>query len=85
MINEALLELGYTEFIVRGDSYEGIEWMITPENIPSKETVLNKINELKELKKESENLNKSLKESAMLKLINLGLTEEEIKALIGGI
>jgi|LakMenE18May11ns_1017448.scaffolds.fasta_scaffold9493601_2 hypothetical protein len=85
MIAQALTALGYNEFVVRGDTYEGIEWMVVPETIPSKEEVLEKITELDALGQQEQDAKAAAKESALTKLQALGLTEEEIKALIGGI
>jgi hypothetical protein len=85
MISEALSALGYNEFVVRGNTYDGIEWMIIPETIPSKETVLAKVEELKELEAEVEAQKIAKKEayqSALTKLSALGLTEEEVQAII---
>ena len=84
-ITKALLDMGYYEFVVRGDTYDGIEWIIQPETIPSKEEVLEKIAELDALGQQEQDAKAAAKESALTKLQALGLTEEEIKALIGGI
>jgi hypothetical protein len=84
-ITKALLDMGYYEFVVRGDTYDGIEWIIQPETIPSKEEVLEKITELDALGQQEQDAKAAAKESALTKLQALGLTEEEIKELIGGI
>jgi hypothetical protein len=75
MITNALVALGYNEFVVRGDDYEGIEWMIVPETIPSEEQVLIKVEELKELE-----ASKPARKAAILE--RLGLTEDELKVVL---
>ena len=75
MITQALTSLGYNEFVVRGDDYEGIEWMIVPDVIPTKEQVLAKVEELKELE-----ASKPARKAAILE--RLGLTEEELKVVL---
>ena len=84
-ITKALLKMGYNEFVVRGDTYEGIEWVEKPETIPTKEQVLAKIAELDVLEQVEQDAKAAAKASALTKLQALGLTEEEIKTLIGGI
>jgi len=80
-ISDALTELGYKEFIVENDSYEGIRWVETPDNIPTKEDIDNTIADLKA----KDDAKAAAKESGFAKLLALGLTEDEIKNLIGGI
>jgi hypothetical protein len=84
-IAEVLSKMGYVEFIVRGDTYEGIEWIEQPESIPTKEQILAKIPEFELLEQQEVEAKIAAKESALTKLQALGLTEEEIKALLGGI
>jgi hypothetical protein len=82
LINQAIINLGYTGgWILRGDTYEGIEWVEQPDNIPSKEDIDNAIANIQA----EQDAKAAAKESALTKLQALGLTEEEIKALIGGI
>jgi hypothetical protein len=75
MISEALSALGYNEFVVRGDTYDGIEWMVVPETIPSEEQVLAKVEELKELE-----ASKPARKAAILE--RLGLTEDELRVVL---
>ena len=75
MITNALVALGYNEFVVRGDTYDGIEWMVVPETIPSEEQVLAKVEELKELE-----ASKPVRKAAILE--RLGLTEDELKVVL---
>ena len=75
MISEALGALGYNEFVVRGDTYDGIEWMVVPETIPSEEQVLVKVEELKELE-----ASKPARKAAILE--RLGLTEDELRVVL---
>lgn len=82
-IAEVLYRMGYKEFIVRGDTYEGIEWIEQPESIPSKEEVLAKIPVFELLEQQEAEAKIAAKQSAMNKLSALGLSEDEIKALVG--
>ena len=75
MIAQALTSLGYNEFVVRGDTYDGIEWMVVPETIPSEEQVLVKVEELKELE-----ASKPARKAAILE--RLGLTEDELRVVL---
>jgi hypothetical protein len=74
-IAQALVELGYKEFVVRGDVYEGIEWVKQPETVPSEEVVLAKVEELKELE-----ASKPVRKAAILE--RLGLTEDELRVVL---
>ena len=84
-ITIALNKLGYKEFVVRGDTYEGIEWIEEPETIPTEEEILDMVNQLEVLEQEEQDAKAAAKESALIKLQALGLTEQEVLALIGGI
>ena len=76
----ALTELGYnTGWYIVGDSYEGIEWIDEPENIPSKEEVEGKALEVKSILETRAQEERALKVSVYTKL---GLTEEEINAIL---
>jgi hypothetical protein len=79
-ITKALLELGYSEFVVKGDVYEGIEWVVEPENIPSKEEVESMALQIDDILETRAQEQRTLKVSAYTKL---GLTEDEINAIIG--
>jgi len=79
-ISKALLKLGYTEFVVRGDVYEGIEWVIEPKTIPSKEEVESMALQVDDILETKAQEQRALKVSAYTKL---GLTEDEINAIIG--
>ena len=80
-ITIALNNLGFTEFVVRGDTYEGIEWIKQPDIIPSKEDIENAVANIQD----EQDAKAAAKESALIKLQALGLTEQEVLALIGGI
>ena len=80
-ITIALNNLGFTEFVVRGDTYEGIEWIKQPDIIPSKEDIQNAVANIQD----EQDAKAAAKESALIKLQALGLTEQEVLALIGGI
>jgi len=81
-IADALVYLGYQEFICN-DTYESINWIVEPESIPSKEEVLDMVNQLEVLKQQELDAKVAAKESAIAKLSALGLTEDETKALVG--
>jgi hypothetical protein len=82
-VANVLINLGYTEFVVRGNTYEGIEWIEEPETIPTKEQVLAKITELDALEQTGQDAKAAARESAKTKLATLGLTEVEILSLVG--
>ena len=79
-IVEALLSLGYKNFTVTGNSYEGIEWVEQPASIPSKEEVLAKVAELPAILEAEANA-KAAQKTAILERI--GLTEEELQIVLG--
>jgi hypothetical protein len=79
-ISRALVKLGYTEFVVRGDTYEGIEWVEQPASIPSKEEVLAKVAELPAILEAEANA-KATQKTAILERI--GLTKEELQIVLG--
>jgi hypothetical protein len=78
-IGEALLKMGYTEFVVRGDVYEGIEWVEQPVSVPSKEEVLAKVAELPAILEAEANA-KATQKTTILERI--GLTEEELQIVL---
>ena len=78
-IGEALVKLGYTEFVVRGDVYEGIEWIEQPVSIPSKEEVLAKVAELPAILEAEANTQAEQKAEI---LERIGLTEEELQIVL---
>jgi hypothetical protein len=81
-ITEALLELGYYNFVVTGHTYEGIEWIVEPETIPTKEEVEDMALQIDDILQTRAEEQRALKVSAYTKL---GLTEDEINAILGGI
>jgi hypothetical protein len=78
-IAEALVELGYTEFVVTGDIYEGIEWIVQPDKKPTKKQVEDMAAKIEEILQTRKAEQKALKVSAYTKL---GLTENEINAIL---
>jgi len=82
MIAEALSSLGYKEFIVVGNDYEGINWIEKPKIIPTKKQVMDIVAKLPELKAAEQQAKEAARESAMAKLKALGLTDDEISALV---
>jgi hypothetical protein len=80
---EAIKAINNIGVIVSGNTKEEIEINWLNQNPISIETIENKINEIENneiLKKEQEQSNK---QSALTKLSALGLTEAEIKSIIG--
>ncbi len=82
-VSDALINLGYKEFVVRGDTFDGIEWVEQPEIVPTKEQVLAKIIELDALEQSEQDAKAAAKESALTKLQALGLSEAEAKQIVG--
>jgi hypothetical protein len=82
-VSDALINLGYKEFIVRGDTFDGIEWVEQPEVVPTEEQVLAKITELDALEQAEQDAKAAAKESALTKLQALGLSEAEAKQIVG--
>jgi hypothetical protein len=77
MITEALIKLGYTTgWVVTGDTYEGITWIDQPEKIPTKK-------ELEDMVKNLPNIAKAEAEARVALLARLGITESEVKLLLG--
>jgi len=76
-ITEALIILGYnTGWVVRGDTYEGIEWIEQPKTIPTKKDIENAI-----ILVQAEIAVKAAQKAALLE--RLGITEAEAKLLLG--
>ena len=82
MIAEALSALGYKNFYVNNDIYEGIVWEETPDVIPSKEQVESKWDDVVAEKEAAKVAKETAYQSALIKLSALGLTEEEVQAII---
>jgi len=82
MIAEALSALGYKNFYVNNDVYEGIFWEETPDSIPTKEQVESKWNNMVAEIEAQKVAKETAYQSALTKLSALGLTEEEVQAII---
>jgi len=68
-------------FNIRNDDLDNINWLENNKGNITKEEIITKASELQAIEDaKPENIKKA---SAKQKLIDLGLTEEEIKALIG--
>ena len=81
-ITTALNNLGFTEFVVRGDTFDGIEWMKEPSKRPTEKEVLDAVALLPtDEEKQAQRATKLA--SAITKLKALGLTETEAKIIIG--
>jgi hypothetical protein len=79
-ISYALIELGYNSgWVISG---EEITWIDEPEVRPTQEQIDNKILEIENILETRAQQERSLKISAYQKL---GLTEDEINAILGGI
>jgi hypothetical protein len=82
MISEALNKLGYLDYVVYGDTFEGIEWITEPAKKPTEKEVLDAVASLPTLEQERQERATKLA-SAITKLKALGLTETEAKIIIG--
>lgn len=83
-IAEAVWELrNNASFKVNGNTYESIEWLDEQQSLPSKDDVLAKLAELQTQYEIDEQNKLQVKQTALTKLAALGLTEEEIKTLVG--
>jgi Holliday junction resolvasome RuvABC DNA-binding subunit len=81
-IAEALVSLGYKEFVVRGDNFDAIEWIQEPSKKPTQKEVTDAIAAAPtDEQKKAERTSKL--DSAITKLKALGLTESEAKIIIG--
>ena len=68
-------------FNIKNDDLDNINWLDNNKGNITKEEIITKANELQAIEDaKPENIKKA---SAKQKLIDLGLTEEEVKALIG--
>jgi predicted DNA binding protein len=75
---EALVELGYTEFVC-GDTYDSIQWIVQPDKKPTKKQVEDMAAKIEEILQTRKTEQRATKVSAYKKL---GLTEEEINAIL---
>ena len=81
-ITKSLINLGYRDFVVRGDTLDGIEWVVEPEVKPTNKQITDAIANLPTT--EQQQLEREAKlDSAITKLKQLGLTESEAKIIIG--
>lgn len=70
------------EWIINGDEYAGLVWLSdTPK--PTKATLDGLWNEVKAMIEAEQESRIALKASAVAKLSALGLTDDEVKAIIG--
>ena len=81
-ITKALLKMGYNEFVVRGDTYDGIEWIVEPSKKPTEKEVIDAVASLP-TDEEIQTARQTKLDSAITKLKALGLTESEAKIIIG--
>ncbi len=83
LILKAMSNLGYNNgWVLTGDTYEGIDWIIEPIKKPTKKEILDAIANLPTPEKEQIEREAKLA-SAINKLESLGLTESEAKIIIG--
>ena len=82
IFSEALIKLGYSDFVTYGNDVKNIVWITEPEKKPTQKLVDETIKQL-EIEKANEELLKAEKrKSAFDKLSKLGLTDEEIAAIL---
>ena len=82
MIAEALYNLGYSNFVVYDNTFNGIEWVIEPVKKPTEKEVLDAIAALP-TKEAQQTARQTKLDSAITKLKALGLTESEANVIIG--
>jgi hypothetical protein len=83
-IAEAVWELANNaSFKVHGDTYEDIEWEDTEQSFPAKTAVMAKLAELQTQYEAQLKADAVAKQTAEAKLAKLGLTPDDLKALLG--
>jgi hypothetical protein len=83
-LEQAILSLQpEAQFTVVGDQYSGITWLTPNIPQPTEEQVNVELINLQAKEAQAEQAAKDAKASALAKLAALGLTEDEIKALLG--
>jgi hypothetical protein len=82
IFSEALLKLGYTDFVTYSDDVKDIVWIVEPEKKPTQKLVEDTIKQLNSEKLKEESVKIENKKSALEKLTKLGLTEEELASIL---
>ena len=70
------------QWTLRGDTYADLEWHDEHIPKPTEEEINQAIADLPRMESQRQEKQASAKESALAKLAKLGLTEDEVKALI---
>jgi len=83
-IVQALLNISNgAQWTLRGDTYADLEWHDEAMPKPTEEEVNQAVADLPRIESQKQQKQASAKESALAKLASLGLTQDEVKALIG--
>lgn len=84
ILQKSILELSPSaEFVITNNDLDTIEWKDGDFYIPSKTEIMEKVKEITNRENTEKNKKEELKKSAIDKLIDLGLTDEEAKAFLG--
>ena len=79
-IANALVELGYTEFVVYNESIDEIVWVVEPDKKPTKKEIEDMVAVIDDILLQRKQDQNNLKISGYKKL---GLSDDEINAIIG--
>jgi hypothetical protein len=79
-IANALVELGYTEFVVYNESIDEIVWVVEPDKKPTKKEIEDMVAVIDDILLQRKQDQDNLKRSGYKKL---GLSDDEINAIIG--
>jgi hypothetical protein len=81
-IANALVELGYTEFVVYNESIDEIVWVVEPDKKPTKKEIEDMVAIIDDILLQRKQDQNNLKISGYKKL---GLSDDEINAIIGSV
>jgi|688.fasta_scaffold381318_2 hypothetical protein len=81
-IANALVELGYTEFVVYNESIDEIVWVVEPDKKPTKKEIEDMVAVIDDILLQRKQDQNNLKISGYKKL---GLSDDEINAIIGSV
>jgi hypothetical protein len=79
-IANALVELGYTEFVVNNENIDEIVWVVEPDKKPTKKEIEDMVAVIDDILLQRKQDQDNLKRSGYKKL---GLSDDEINAIIG--
>ena len=83
-LGDAIISLApESEWSIEGDDLKNLVWIVSPAENITHEQITDELYRLKESQVADQLARQAAKESALAKLTELGLTEEEAKAVIG--